>query len=71
VIVIGAFPGLPGVAGADFTGPFFCLSSTLPELDAFLVAKIANVSEVSMKRAAAIVVAFERTVAEPRGPNAV
>ena len=62
---------MPGTAGPAFAGVFFCRSRTLPELDAFLIARIARVSEVSMKSAAAMVVAFERTVAEPRGPNAV
>jgi len=32
---------------------------------------IASVNDVTMKTAAAMVVAFERTVADPRGPNAV
>ncbi len=67
-----AEPLLAGLfwAGADFTGAF-CRSKTLPEEAALRVAKIASVSEVIMKIAAASVVAFERIVADPRGPNAV
>ena len=65
-------PGaLPGTAGPDFAGVFFSRSRTLPELDAFRVARIANVSEVSMKSAAAMVVALDKTVADPLGPKAV
>lgn len=61
---------MPGVAGPALAG-FFCRSRTLPELDAFRVARIARVKDVSINSAAAMVVAFERTVAEPRGPKAV
>jgi hypothetical protein len=57
-------------AGADFAGAFW-RSNTLPEEAAPRVAKIAKVSDVIMKIAAASVVAFESSVADPRGPNAV
>jgi len=70
VLLVGATgnaPGLPGVAGAEV----FCRSSTLPEEAALRCARIESVIEVSMKTAAASVVAFESRVAEPRGPNAV
>ena len=63
----GAFPGL---AGALLAGAF-CLSRTLPEAAALRVARIASESEVIINSAAAIVVAFDSTVAEPRGPKAV
>jgi hypothetical protein len=62
------FPG-PACAGAVFTA--FCRSSTLPDVAAFRVAKIASDSDVIMKTTAEIVVAFDSTVADPRGPNAV
>src|ERR1700722_3408459 len=57
-------------AGADFAGAF-TRSKTLPEEAAPRVARIASVSDVIMKIAAASVVAFESNVADPRGPNAV
>ncbi len=50
---------------------FFCRSNTLPELPEFRVVKMANDNEVTINSAAAMVVAFESTVADPRGPNAV
>src|SRR5579864_1643820 len=59
-----------GWAGAVLTGAF-CLSRTLPEEAALRVARIASDSDVIMKTAAAIVVALDRTVADPRGPKAV
>src|ERR1700682_2548511 len=62
--------GFPGCAGAVLTGAF-CRSRTLPEEAALRVARIASDSDVIMKTAAAIVVALDRTVADPRGPNAV
>jgi len=62
--------GFPGFAGADLAGAFW-RSKTLPDEAAPRVAKIANVSDVIMKIAAPSVVAFESSVAEPRGPNAV
>jgi len=49
----------------------FCFSRTLPVVPELRVAKIASVSDVTMKTAAATVVARESTVADPRGPNAV
>ncbi len=64
-------PGLCGVPGADFAGGAFCFSSTLPEEDELRTPRIANESEVNMKTAAAMVVALESTVADPRGPKAV
>ena len=70
VLPAGAGALEPGCAGAVFTGAF-CRSSTLPEEAAFRVARIASDSDVIMKSAAAIVVAFDRTVADPRGPKAV
>jgi len=57
-------------AGADLAAAF-CRSSTLPAEAAPRVARIASVSDVIMKIAAASVVAFESSVADPRGPNAV
>ena len=63
--------GACGVAGADFAGGAFCFSSTLPEEAELRTPRIANESEVNMKTAAAIVVARESTVADPRGPKAV
>ena len=67
-----------GVAGA---GVFFCcccarallarFSSTLPELRDCPLARIPRLSEVTMKSAAATVVAFDKTVAVPRGPKTV
>jgi hypothetical protein len=62
--------GVTGFAGADFAGAVW-RSKTLPEEAAPRVARIANVSDVTMKIAAASVVAFESSVADPRGPNAV
>ena len=78
-IVLGVPPsgvtvtdGVPvGLAGDVLAAGAFCRSRTLPEAVAFRVARIASVSEVTMNTAAAMVVAFERTVAEPRGPKAV
>jgi hypothetical protein len=51
--------------------PGVCPSSTVDPTPAVRVARIANEIEVTMKRIAAVVVAFESTVADPRGPNAV
>ncbi len=62
--------GANGLAGAVFTGAFW-RSRTLPEEAAPRVAKIASVSDVIMNIAAASVVAFESSVVDPRGPNAV
>ena len=62
--------GVPGWTGPDFAGSF-CFSNTLPEDAAPRVARMAKVSDVTMNIAAASVVAFESTVADPRGPKAV
>ena len=62
--------GTPALAGALLAG-CFCLSRTLPVDEALRVARMASVSDVSMKAAAAMVVALDSTVADPRGPNAV
>ena len=57
-----------GAAGVDLT----LLSSTLPEFVAMRRPLImASPSEVTIKVIAAQVVAFESTVAEPRGPKTV
>src|SRR5580704_14314826 len=66
----GVLPGA-GCAGAVLDAGCFCRSNTLPDAVAFLVARIARLSEVTMNTAAAIVVALDRTVADPRGPKAV
>jgi len=65
-----------GAAGVAFllagavTGAF-CCSNTLPDDDEPRFASIARLIDVTMKSAAAMVVALERIVADPRGPNAV
>ena len=46
-------------------------SNTEVPKPAFRVARIESVRDVTMKRTAEIVVAFDKRVAEPRGPNAV
>ena len=51
------------VMGAD--------SSTVVPMPAFRVARMESESDVTMNNAAEIVVALERSVAEPRGPKAV
>jgi hypothetical protein len=64
--------GVAGAVAGDFCCvPDFCLSSTEVAVPAFRVATIASERDVNMNTAAAIVVAFESTVAAPRGPNAV
>ena len=68
MMVPGVFD--PGCAGADLAGGA-CFSKTLPDDVAPRVAMIASVNDVNMNAAAAMVVALERTVADPRGPNAV
>src|SRR5580698_6524189 len=71
-LVLSGATGVAGgvvFAGADLVA--FCRSKTLPELAAPRVAKIASVSDVIIKIAAASVVAFESSVADPRGPKAV
>src|SRR5450631_3714438 len=57
------FGGAPLFAGAD--------SSTVVPRPALRVARIESESDVTMNRIAEIVVAFESSVAEPRGPKAV
>ena len=47
------------------------VSSTVEDAPWRRVAMMASVIDVIMKITAAVVVAFDRTVAEPRGPNAV
>ena len=63
--------GLPGagVAGRVFTGADFWPSKTECG-PSCLMALIESVTEVNMKSTAEIVVALERAVAAPRGPNA-
>ena len=72
--MIGTVP--PGAGAFDWAGAvcpaggmaFFSRSGVeLPPR----VARIESVSEVSMNRIAEIVVAFESTVADPRGPKTV
>jgi hypothetical protein len=78
VIVIGA-PGVtPGGSVVVFAGCLVevgagCLSKIVlpPVAPARRVARIESDSEVTMNRTAEAVVAFERSVADPRGPNAV
>ena len=63
---LGAGGGVAGaLAGAD------CVSSTDDPPPPLREAATDRLSDVIMKRIAAIVVALERTVAAPRGPNAV
>ena len=64
-------PGWPGLAGADFVVTGFALGSTLCVPPAFLVVNTDKNNDVSMKSAAETVVAFDNTVAEPRGPKVV
>jgi len=64
-----------GVAGAGVAGAEVCTGCRwsavpLPDPDP-LVAIIESEIDVSMKTIVEIVVAFESSVAEPRGPNAV
>src|ERR1019366_7651946 len=74
----GAGNGRPGLAGTwpvvPCTGAVFfvpCRSSAAPDTPAPFVARIDNDMDVSMNTTVEIVVAFESSVAEPRGPNAV
>ena len=67
-------PAGAGCAGAVFVGAgrFVDLSSsTVAPRPAFRVAMIDKAIEVIMNSTAEIVVAFDSSVAEPRGPNAV
>ena len=72
----GAWPGT-GMVVFVFTGEFFVgagllpLSSTVEPSPAFRVAMIERESDVIMNSTAEMVVAFESSVAEPRGPKAV
>ena len=72
VTLMGGAPVVVGFAPAGwlcFVGVL--RSSTVPLVDALRVARIESASEVHMNRIAEIVVAFESSVAEPRGPKAV
>jgi len=62
--------GVAGFAGCDFVGEAFtpCSTEFVPECRE---AKTDSVIEVTIKMMADQVVARERTVAAPRGPNAV
>ena len=69
--VLGGWIGSGAGVGAVCVVLARCWSNTdLAEVDP-RVAKIAKVREVIMNSAAAIVVALERIVADPRGPKAV
>jgi hypothetical protein len=67
----GAGGGVPGVTPTAGLDAFFCFRSNDADPPAFRVAKIDKDMEVSMNTIAEIVVALERRVADPRGPNAV
>lgn len=60
----------PGTAGAEVCVPVLRSRIELLEPDP-LVARIDSDIEVIMKTTAEMVVAFDSSVAEPRGPNAV
>jgi hypothetical protein len=75
---VGADCGATGIGKVVFEGALFagagffvCSSNTVEPRPALRVAMIESESEVTMNRIAEIVVAFESSVAEPRGPNAV
>ena len=68
VIWIGACTGPLGATGIAFCG---AVSNTVVPSPAFRVARIDNESEVTMNSTADTVVAFDNSVAEPRGPKAV
>ena len=70
-LLVGEGTGAGAVLAGALLAGAFCLSRTLPDEAAPRVVKIASDSDVIMKTAAAIVVAFDKTVAEPRGPKAV
>ena len=63
--------GVPGVIPTGMLGAFLFLRSNDEEPPAFRVATIERDIDVNMKTIAEIVVAFESSVAEPRGPKAV
>jgi len=74
---VGGAPGSPsGIRAGAFTGAVLgaltgrC-SKTVLLLTELRAATTASVSEVTMNRLAATVVAFDSMVAEPRGPKAV
>ena len=67
----GAGGGVPGVIPIAGFGAFFVFKSREVVPPALRVAKIDNDMEVSMKTIAEIVVAFDKRVADPLGPNAV
>ena len=60
-------------AGAVFAGARFVVRSSNTDVPrpAFRVAMIESVNDVTIKATAEIVVAFDSSVAEPRGPKAV
>ena len=65
--------GAAGFGGAVFAGAFFVVRSSNTDVPrpAFRVAMIESVNDVTIKATAEIVVAFDSSVAEPRGPKAV
>ena len=69
----GAGAGAAGFGGAVFVGAFFVVRSSNTDVPrpAFRVAMIESVNDVTIKATAEIVVAFDSSVAEPRGPKAV
>ena len=69
----GAGAGAAGLGGAVFAGAFFVVRSSNTDVPrpAFRVAMIESVNDVTIKATAEIVVAFDSSVAEPRGPKAV
>jgi hypothetical protein len=69
----GAGAGAAGFGGAVFAGAFFVVRSSNTDVPrpAFRVAMIESVNDVTIKATAEIVVAFDSSVAEPRGPKAV
>jgi len=68
---MGAGAGRVCIGAVCVVAGFAVSSTELAPLLALLLAKIASVIEVTMNAAAAIVVAFDSSVAEPRGPKAV
>lgn len=69
----GAGAGAAGFGGAVFAGAFFVVRSSNTDVPrpAFRVAMIESDNDVTIKATAEIVVAFDSSVAEPRGPKAV
>ena len=65
--------GAAGFGGAVFAGAFFVVRSSSTDVPrpAFRVAMIESDNDVTIKATAEIVVAFDSSVAEPRGPKAV